>query len=189
METALHSEIVIGALSILGIALLIQGYRLSKQGQRFLGSPALPGVWFMTGKISLFSTWGLMLLKAIDPSLVLFPLFPQMPWTAIALLLPGTLITSVSFYHLGASLKVGLPQQETTLKTKGLYRFSRNPLYLGVYLITIASVLYFPDLLNTVLAVTGIAVHHMITLSEEKFLAQRFGHAYEDYKKKVRRYI
>jgi protein-S-isoprenylcysteine O-methyltransferase Ste14 len=105
------------------------------------------------------------------------------------ILLPGTIITAVSFFHLGASLKVGLPEQETSLKTHGLYSISRNPLYLGVYLITLASVLYFPDVINIILAITGMSMHHMITLGEEKFLSSKFGSSYEDYKKKVRRYL
>ncbi|MCX6287562.1 MAG: isoprenylcysteine carboxylmethyltransferase family protein [Bacteroidetes bacterium] len=189
MDHPLHCYIVLIAMSLMGLALLIQGYRLSRQGQHFLGAVAIPKAWFITGKLSLFTSWVLLLAKAVDPSMDWFAVFPQLPWTALIFLIPGVLIMSVSFYHLGVSLKVGLPHQETVLKTRGLYSFSRNPLYLGVYLITIASVLYFPDIVNIILCVTGIILHHLITLSEEKFLSSRFGSSYEDYKNKVRRYI
>jgi len=176
-------------MSLLGLVLFIQGYLLSRKGQHFLGAPAIQKSWFITGKICLFSTWALMLAKAIDPTLDWFLVFTPFPWIAVIVLIPGTVIMAVSFFNLGTSLKVGLPQQETVLKTGGLYQFSRNPLYLGVYLITIASLLYYPDILNIILGIIGVSVHHFITLSEEKFLSSRFGQAYDDYRKKVRRYI
>lgn len=190
MQTSVHSIIVIAALTLVGLSLLIQGYRLSKVTSGFLGSSTIPKPWFLLGKFSLFSTWALMLVKAADPSIDWWNLFPSLPWTAVAFLLPGSFITGISFFHLGISLKVGLPERkDTELKTKGFYSFSRNPLYLGVYLITFSSMLYFPALPNLVLGTIGIMLHHRITLGEEKFLSERFGREYEEYKKKVRRYI
>jgi len=189
MNNPVHSIIVILSMSFLGLGLLIQGYKLSRKGQHFLGAPAIQTAWFITGKISLFLCWGLLLAKAIGPSLGWLLVFPPLPWIALILLIPGVLIMVVSFYDLGASLKVGLPREETALKTNGLYRYSRNPLYLGVYMVTIASVIYFPDIANIIFAASGIVIHHLITLSEEKFLSERFGDPYKVYKKKVRRYI
>ena len=56
-------------------------------------------------------------------------------------------------------------------------------------MICIASILYFPDPANIVLAVYGMIIHYRITLGEEKFLEQRFGKEWDDYKRTVRRYL
>ena len=189
MSHPVHSYIVLLTLFLLGAVLFIQGYLLSRQNQHFLGNPAIKTPWFITGKITLFASWGLFIVKAINPELDWFILFQPLPWLALIMLIPGSVIMAISFFNLGTSLKVGLPEQGTILKTKGVYRISRNPLYLGVYLITIASCLYFPDIINILLALIGMIIHHLITLSEEKFLSARFGQEYDNYRKKVRRYL
>jgi protein-S-isoprenylcysteine O-methyltransferase Ste14 len=110
-------------------------------------------------------------------------------WAAVFLLCLAVIFFIISFANLGTSLRVGLPEQETVLKTKGIFQFSRNPLYLSAYLICIASLLYYPNQVNLVLAAYGIFVHHKIILGEEKFLASTFGPQWEEYRKNVRRYL
>ena len=129
------------------------------------------------------------MLKAIYPGSGYLNVPIGLSWTAVVLLYIGTFIVSVSLFNLGKSLFVGLPVQETMLQTHGLYRMSRNPLYVGVHIIAIASCLYFPDLINIACAIYGMIMHHRITLGEEKFLANRFGESWMAYKSKVRRYL
>jgi len=84
---------------------------------------------------------------------------------------------------------MGIPDVETNLRTTGLYRFSRNPMYVGAYLICIGSNIYFPSLLNFSLMLMGVYVHHQLILEEEKFLSSRFGDSYMNYMQHVRRYL
>ena len=84
---------------------------------------------------------------------------------------------------------MGIPVNETALKTKGIYRFSRNPLYVSIYLMCIASLMYFPNQVNLLLVAYGIFVHNRIILGEETFLSERFGAQWEEYCRKVRRYL
>jgi protein-S-isoprenylcysteine O-methyltransferase Ste14 len=111
------------------------------------------------------------------------------PVPAAILVSVGSIFLIIAFRDLGDSLRVGLPGEETLLKTKGIYRFSRNPIYVGVDLIAIASVLFIPGIINIVCAIIGIAVHHAIILSEEKFLEGCFGKDWLSYKRKTRRYF
>jgi len=53
-------------------------------------------------------------------------------YVALGLLLTGLLISLVSLANLGRSTRFGLPTTITFLKTKGLYQFSRNPIYFGL---------------------------------------------------------
>jgi protein-S-isoprenylcysteine O-methyltransferase Ste14 len=78
---------------------------------------------------------------------------------------------------------------DTRLSTRGIYRFSRNPIYLGVILINVASCIFFPNLFNVILAALATGIQHRIILSEEKFLEGRFGEAWRQYRKSTGRYF
>jgi protein-S-isoprenylcysteine O-methyltransferase Ste14 len=184
-----YSLVVLITFSLLGLALIVLIISLRRKGNLFLGKPSIDKFYFYTGKGSLFSCWGLCILKAILPTIGFIVVPAGLSWTAACILVAGSILMLLSMINLGGALYVGLPGSETKLKTGGLYHFSRNPLYSGVYLTCIASCLFFPDLLNLTFAFYGIAVHHAIVKGEESFLAVRFGSEWEQYRKKVRRYV
>lgn len=101
----------------------------------------------------------------------------------------GLSVVLVAILHLGESLAVGIPERETQLKTQGLYRFSRNPIYTGAFIMCLGSCLYAIHPLNFLLSAVAIAVHLRIVQREEEFLEQRFGQAWLEYKKQVPRYL
>jgi protein-S-isoprenylcysteine O-methyltransferase Ste14 len=185
----IHSFVVLSSFSLLGISLFFLGFLLRNKTKAFLGKPTIEKGYFISGKIALFTSWILFMLKAIFPGTGYINVPPALSWAGAILMFAGTVIMIISFYTLGTSLKVGLPEEETMLKTNGLYRYSRNPLYVGVFMINVASCLYFPDLINVACSVYGISIHHMITLGDERFLEHRFGEAWKDYKLHVRRYL
>ena len=45
-------------------------------------------------------------------------------------------------FKLGDSFRLGTPKEDTSLKMDGLFRVSRNPMYVGVYATIVASSLY-----------------------------------------------
>jgi len=76
------------------------------------------------------------------------------------------------------------------LVVSGLYRYVRNPMYVGVFLILIGHFLWFGYW--SLLAYAGfflIPVHLFVTLYEEPDLKKRFGSAYQAYLGKVPRWI
>lgn len=71
----------------------------------------------------------------------------------------------------------------------GLYRFSRNPIYLGYFLIFIGVALLIGSWFHLVLTlVYQVAVHDLI-LSEERWCQVTYGQPYLQYLKRVRRYF
>ncbi len=66
---------------------------------------------------------------------------------------------------------------------------SRNPMYVGVYLIIAASALYTANPLVLALGVFVIAIHHRIVLAEENHLRNVFGREYREYCSRVRQYL
>ncbi len=76
------------------------------------------------------------------------------------------------------------------LVTTGLYRYVRNPIYVGVLLIIIGHFLWFKTIWMPIYAlVVFLASHLFVTSYEEPTLKKKFGAAYEDYLNKVPRWI
>ena len=90
---------------------------------------------------------------------------------------------------LGRSFRVGCPEEETTLRTDGIFRYTRNPMYVGLDATLLAASLYT---LNPLVLIAGIGiagVHHRIIKAEEECLRKMRGQDYEEYCRKVGRYL
>ena len=174
--------------AVMGFGFSVAVLKISARGESLWGKPSINPLFFYAGKISMFIAWGFSLVKGIFPGFWLdVPLW--MSWTGAGLLCAGTVVLLLSFYDLGASLKYGLPETDTKLKTTGVYRFTRHPLYMGVFLVTLASILFFPSIPTILAGVVCYTTHYAMILAEERFLAQRFGNDWKAYVKKVRRFI
>ena len=79
--------------------------------------------------------------------------------------------------------------QDTRLVTAGVYRFSRNPAFVGFDLLYIGCAMMFPNVVNIAFAVIAVVSFHIQILGEENFLSRQFGKEYEDYRSGVRRYL
>ncbi|MDX2152086.1 MAG: methyltransferase [Bryobacteraceae bacterium] len=72
----------------------------------------------------------------------------------------------------------------------GPYRFSRNPMYLGLVLISAAFVLLAGPLWNAGFAAAlGVWLHLRFVLPEEEFLRERLGAAYLEYASRRARWL
>ncbi len=144
---------------------------------------------FYSGKIIGYFTWVGLLLANLHIAFLPRHSFAFNNYISYGLLILGLLIALISLILLGRSTRFGLPTKKTKFKTSGIYKLSRNPMYLGFDLITIASIIYFLTPLIIILGLYSIAVYHFIILGEEKHLETMFGTDYKEYKSKVRRYI
>lgn len=90
---------------------------------------------------------------------------------------------------MGSSFRLGTAKEHTSLRVDGLFRLSRNPMYIGMYATLIASGLYTMDPVVILLAAFVISIHHFIVLAEENQMHKVFGQEYLDYRNRVRRYI
>jgi protein-S-isoprenylcysteine O-methyltransferase Ste14 len=77
-----------------------------------------------------------------------------------------------------------------SLLFRGPYRFTRNPMYVGMTLLTAGLGVWLDNLWIVLLALPALAiVHFTAVLPEETYLSEKFGEPYRAYMAAVRRYI
>lgn len=76
------------------------------------------------------------------------------------------------------------------LVTSGIFKYSRNPMYLGMLLILLGYGLKLGNAFNTLLAAGFVYyMNHFQIAKEEKALSQLFGKEYRNYSKATRRWF
>jgi len=154
-----------------------------------IGRTTINPIVFYTGKLSGYITWIILSLMLFDINLIERRLVFYNNYASVILLFAGLLITVISLVNLGKSTRLGLPSDDTKLKTNGLYKISRNPMYVGFDLITIASMVFTLHWLVIILGIYSLITYHLIIKGEEAFMLKRFSNEYEKYQLKVRRYL
>ncbi|EGP66094.1 hypothetical protein HMPREF9182_0382 [Streptococcus sp. oral taxon 056 str. F0418] len=75
------------------------------------------------------------------------------------------------------------------MNTKGLYRYSRNPMYMAYFIYFLGIALLTQSLTFFVILLIFQLSGHFIILAEERWCLAHFGNSYQNYKKQVRRYF
>jgi protein-S-isoprenylcysteine O-methyltransferase Ste14 len=153
------------------------------------GEPPIGRRIFYLSKYSILLVWAAMLVHIWGVNLSFATVPSAVRGISIVLWIFGFSLLLLGRLEMGDSFRIGSPKESTGLKVHGLFRFSRNPMYVGVYSTVLAPILYT---LNPVIVAAGvfiIAVHHAIVLAEEQFLQREFGAEYREYCSRVRRYI
>jgi protein-S-isoprenylcysteine O-methyltransferase Ste14 len=82
------------------------------------------------------------------------------------------------------------PGRATSLVTSGVYRFSRNPTYVGMELVLLSWAVVLANPSAAVVSVVFVAyVGRFQVLPEERTLSLMFGEDYRDYVQRVRRWV
>ena len=83
------------------------------------------------------------------------------------------------------------PETSTCLVTLGIFKYSRNPMYLGLTSILLASCFYFSSFLGVILYVPLFIFYITVfqIIPEEEAMKNLFNDEYLDYCSKVRRWI
>ena len=103
-------------------------------------------------------------------------------YIGLATYFAGLILCAISVMHFAAPSGEGM-------NCEGIYRLSRNPMYLSYFIYFIGcTVLTKSLILFSIIVIFQISAHWII-LSEEKWCIKTFGEPYEQYMKRVRRYI
>jgi protein-S-isoprenylcysteine O-methyltransferase Ste14 len=148
------------------------------------GVPIHPPLFFLSA---------LLLGVVIDDRLRSLPVFDNdhLRWLGVIPLVLGTaLVASGRKRMIRHGTNVNPTQPTTAIVESGPFRFTRNPLYLGLTLLYVGLSL----LLNTwwsllLLVPVWLAMHFLVVRREETYLERKFGETYLTYRRRVRRYF
>ena len=87
------------------------------------------------------------------------------------------------------SWRVGIPEEKTTLITKGIYKWSRNPAFVGFDLLYLSICLMFFNFPLVFVSAWAAVMLHLQILQEEEHMHRMFGEEYEEYRKQTLRYL
>lgn len=95
-----------------------------------------------------------------------------------------------AFRHAHTTVDPRLPGNARVLVTSGIYRLTRNPMYLGIVLILVAWLIFLGNLLPIVMLPVFVQYMNRFQIfPEERALKENFGEQYLDYCKNVRRWF
>src|SRR5262245_1512900 len=113
------------------------------------------------------------------------------PWVGAALLAAAFALAAwavATMRHAGTRFETTEPT--TRIVAAGPYRYTRNPIYSGMFLLLIGLAIGF-DSLWLLVALVGFyfVIRYGVVAREEAYLERKFGSAYLDYKARVRRWL
>jgi protein-S-isoprenylcysteine O-methyltransferase Ste14 len=116
--------------------------------------------------------------------------FPRVlaAWVFVAL---WAVVTGFAFYAFWSRHTTIVPiRPATALVAAGPYRFTRNPMYVGLASLTVGVGLWANTWWVILLLVPAvIAIDRFVIAREEAYLLRRFGAEYQQYMRHVRRWI
>lgn len=118
---------------------------------------------------------------------------PAAGWLASVAALAGVAIAALgvlAFRTAGTTVDPRVPEQSESLVVSGVYRYSRNPMYVGFLLVLCAWGLWLGNLPALLfLPAFVLYMNRFQIVPEERFMADKFGEDYTSYCAKVRRWV
>jgi len=94
------------------------------------------------------------------------------------------------FFKASTTIDPHSAEKVRTLVRSGIYRFSRNPMYLALVLVLLAAAFYMGNIATLVVLPFFIwYMQYFQVKPEEKALTEKFGKQYREYRNNVRRWI
>jgi protein-S-isoprenylcysteine O-methyltransferase Ste14 len=119
--------------------------------------------------------------------------FPARGLVAMSLALAGAVTSALgvfSFRRAGTTVNPMKPETSSSLVTSGIYKLTRNPMYLGFLLILLGWTVFLSSILAFLFLPAFIVyMNHFQIEPEERALATLFGQAFAAYKARARRWL
>jgi protein-S-isoprenylcysteine O-methyltransferase Ste14 len=117
----------------------------------------------------------------------------ERPWlrlTGFILLLVSLLWTVVAQAQMGNSWRIGIDTEHTTkLVQTGVFRLSRNPIFVGMIVTLFGLFLVIPTVGTLITLLIGVIVIGIQVRLEEEYLTKAHGDEYLQYHRRVRRWL
>ncbi|BFO67857.1 isoprenylcysteine carboxylmethyltransferase family protein [Chryseobacterium sp. S0630] len=111
-------------------------------------------------------------------------------YTGIILMFFALIWVVIAQMQMKNSWRIGIDNStKTELVTHGLFRFSRNPIFLGMTISLVGFFLAFPTVIAFSCLLIGSILMQIQIRLEEEYLLKEHGQIYMDYKKRVKRML
>jgi protein-S-isoprenylcysteine O-methyltransferase Ste14 len=95
-----------------------------------------------------------------------------------------------SLVSFGRSFRIGIDTDHPDqLVTAGIFRYSRNPIYVAFAFVLVGEFLIFANWILLAYLVAATWLFHRQVLREEEYLSSRYGQEYAEYCSRMRRYL
>ena len=110
--------------------------------------------------------------------------------TGLVLLLVALVWTIVAQAQLGNSWRIGIDtENRTELVQAGVFRLSRNPIFVGMIVALLGLFLVIPNVGTLITLLVGTILIGIQVRLEEEYLTSMHGDTYNEYRRNVRRWI
>lgn len=162
----------------------VAGSRSTRARYTLRGLPSI-----LPPKIVLIVILAMLVLHLVFPLAVIVPAPISYSGVAVAALGGGMIVWSRRAFQ-AASTPIKPFRNSTALVRHGLYRWTRNPMYLGALLLVSGIAVLLGSVSPWFLvAALFVVLRQGFVLHEERILEQTFGEEYRNYKRSVRRWL
>ena len=184
----------------LGLAMILPSYRVWKttgvNPYKFGKSESTHDYVGVLFRLTILAVALVVILFAFLPSLYEY-LVPISYLTNSALSIIGQILLTLAVgwvliaqVHMQKSWRIGIDENvKTELIQTGLFKISRNPIFLGMRIMLLGLFLVLPNAATLVTLFSGELLIQIQVRLEEEFLNRTHGEAYRTYRKQVRRWI
>jgi protein-S-isoprenylcysteine O-methyltransferase Ste14 len=157
---------------------------MKKEAQNKFNAGWASKKWSKTGRLSALSTHIVILPLTLIYSIFL-PLKVGTVWFYVGLFI---CLVALSIYYM-AMINIARTQIVNEPVTKGAYRFSRHPIYLGGFLLFLGIGIACASWLFILFALAWITLWLIAVPSEENNVIEKYGDAYREYMNRTPRWI
>jgi len=142
----------------------------------------------LVGLVTALCVW-----LAGDIPMLSWPVTPSLELLAAVMATAGLVVAAsgvVSFYRARTSINPHAPHRSTSLITTGMYAWTRNPMYMGMFFVLLGWALVQGGLVAVLLVFLFIPyMNRFQIVPEERVLRTLFGEQFEIYQRRVRRWM
>jgi protein-S-isoprenylcysteine O-methyltransferase Ste14 len=118
---------------------------------------------------------------------------PALRWAGTAIILAGLAVCAggvLAFRRAGTTVDPTRPDKASALVRSGIYRFTRNPMYLGFLLLLVGLGVLLGHPAALIIALAFVPYMNRLQIEpEEEALARLFGEEFARFKREVRRWL
>jgi protein-S-isoprenylcysteine O-methyltransferase Ste14 len=115
---------------------------------------------------------------------------PSLQWIGVAFVIFSLVWTTIAQSQMGEAWRIGIDtDHRTPLVQKGIFRISRNPIYIGVVITLSGVFLIIPNALTLLILIVDLVLIGVQVRLEEEHVGEMYPREYAEYCQRVRRWL